>query len=155
MKIQYIQHVGFEGPGIIKQWARGGGHGFVTARMDRGEPIPSLDTFDWLIFQSALPPHFLPFHWHGETFDLPKGAVRLAQNDACQNQAFAYGKHVLGLQFHLEMASAGIQSLIAHCPQDLKPGRFVQTDLQLLRNHANIENAQALLQALLRVLASD
>ncbi len=41
-------------------------------------------------------------HWHGDTFDLPSGAKRLASNAHYENQAFSYGRHALALQFHLE-----------------------------------------------------
>jgi GMP synthase (glutamine-hydrolysing) len=41
-------------------------------------------------------------HWHGDTFDLPSDAVRLAFNANYDNQAFAYGRNALALQFHLE-----------------------------------------------------
>ncbi|HXQ59436.1 MAG TPA: type 1 glutamine amidotransferase [Acidimicrobiales bacterium] len=42
-------------------------------------------------------------HWHGDTFAIPDGAVRLASSDRYQNQAFRYGDRVYGLQFHLEV----------------------------------------------------
>ena len=41
-------------------------------------------------------------HWHGESFDLPRGARLLASNRYYQNQAFAYRRNALALQFHLE-----------------------------------------------------
>jgi GMP synthase (glutamine-hydrolysing) len=41
-------------------------------------------------------------HWHGDTFDLPTGAQRLASNRHYENQAFAHGLNALALQFHLE-----------------------------------------------------
>lgn len=41
-------------------------------------------------------------HWHGDTFDLPAGATRLASNENYENQAFAHGHNALALQFHLE-----------------------------------------------------
>ena len=45
---------------------------------------------------------FTVFHWHGDTFDLPEGAINLASSEHYQNQAFRY-KSAVGLQFHLEV----------------------------------------------------
>ena len=43
------------------------------------------------------------FHWHGETFDLPRKAVLLASSEACKNQAVRFAATIYGLQFHLEV----------------------------------------------------
>ena len=43
------------------------------------------------------------FQWHGDTFDLPAGAVRLASSDLYPNQAFRYSDRVYALQFHIEV----------------------------------------------------
>ncbi len=49
------------------------------------------------------------FQWHGDTFDLPKGARRLASSSLCKNQAFRFGNNVYGLQYHLEVDGAMVQ----------------------------------------------
>jgi GMP synthase (glutamine-hydrolysing) len=48
-------------------------------------------------------------HWHGDTFDLPQGALRLASTPICENQAFSWGKTALALQFHAEAAGAALE----------------------------------------------
>ena len=62
-----------------------------------------------------LAPDRLVFHWHGDTFDLPDGARRLASTAMTPNQAFSHGDKVLGLQFHVEAEARKIERwLIGH-----------------------------------------
>ncbi len=49
------------------------------------------------------------FHWHGETFDLPRGAIWLARSDACRHQAFRFGSLFYGFQFHIEVTAPMIR----------------------------------------------
>jgi GMP synthase-like glutamine amidotransferase len=71
------------------------------------------------------------FHWHGETFDLPSRAVRLAKSVACENQAFQIGQHVMGLQFHLETTPESARALLDNCWDELVPGPYIQTESEL------------------------
>ncbi len=61
-------------------------------------------------------------HWHGDTFSLPAGAVRLAGNEAYENQAFRVGARAYGLQFHVEVTG----SLVAHWGPHLPPHVFIR-----------------------------
>ena len=56
------------------------------------------------------------FHWHGDTFDLPRGATLLASNHNYRNQAFRFGKHAYGLQFHVEPDSHTWSEWQPHLP---------------------------------------
>lgn len=60
----------------------------------------------------------LVLHWHGDMFETPPGATRLAYSHPCSHQAFAVGDQVLGLQFHLEVDPARIEPwLIGHAAE--------------------------------------
>ncbi len=53
------------------------------------------------------------FQWHGDTFDLPPGAVRLASSPPYPNQAFRYGGRAYGFQFHIEVTPAVVSAWLA------------------------------------------
>jgi GMP synthase (glutamine-hydrolysing) len=56
-----------------------------------------------------LSPATAVLHWHGDTFDLPAGATHLAATRQTPNQAFAWERHGLALQFHVEASAQGLE----------------------------------------------
>lgn len=72
------------------------------------------------------------FHWHGETFELPEGAIRLARSEACANQAFQFGRRVVGLQFHLETTPEAARDIVTHGRSELQPSTYIQSEDELL-----------------------
>lgn len=52
----------------------------------------------------GLPASFSALEWHEDSFELPDGAVLLAHSAAYRHQAFRWGVHAYGLQFHLELS---------------------------------------------------
>jgi len=81
--------------------------------------------------QSALR-HLAPdktavLHWHGDTFDLPDGATRLASTAAYPNQAFGWGRAALALQFHAEATEGLERWFVGHaCEIGMTPGLSVE-----------------------------
>lgn len=70
----------------------------------------------------GLPPRFTALHWHGDVFDLPAGAVRLAASELTPRQAFRWGEHVHGLLFHLEMTPAQLTAMVDTYADELAAG---------------------------------
>ena len=210
MRLHYLQHVPFEGPAGIADWARAGGHAVTGTATYDGADLPSMDDFDWLavmggpmsvhdeaehawlagekrfvkaavdagkvvvgvclgaqliaevlggtvtkaankeigwfpvmttpeaadtqLFQ-RFPGRYTAFHWHGEAFTIPPGAVRVARSDANPDQGFVWNERVLALQYHLETTDESLRAIVEHCPGDLEGGGdWVQSAKAMLDN---------------------
>ena len=207
MKLHILQHVFFENPGNILDWAEERNISVGFTRFFEGEKLPEPTEFDvllilggpmnlsdtekhpWLVQEKAFlkktldsgkrmigiclgaqllaetlganvfpnsqkeigwfpiqknnaPGHdilklfeeeTLPaFHWHGDTFDLPKGAVRLFSSQATNNQAFVWNNQVFALQFHWEVKPENVRLLLKNSAADLTDGPFVQHPDEML-----------------------
>jgi GMP synthase-like glutamine amidotransferase len=88
------------------------------------------------LFQGLSDPEIL-FHWHGETFDLPAGAVWLVSSEACPHQAFRSAS-AYGLQFHLEVTP---EMISAWCEEDANSGdvRDLAAPINPYANSARLE----------------
>lgn len=74
--------------------------------------------------EDTLPGRLTVLHWHGDTFDLPRGARRIASSPVCPNQAFRYGDHAVALQFHLESTKASVEALTRASAHEIGVGTW-------------------------------
>jgi len=83
-----------------------------------------------------LPPSPNVLHWHGDTFDIPRGARCLAHSEVCRHQGFYLNRQIIGLQFHLETTPESLQALIENCSDEIVDGPFIQpaADMHAVRD---------------------
>ena len=94
---------------------------------------------------SGLPKEIMSAHWHGDTFDIPNGAIHIAESSACKNQAFILNDKVIGLQFHLEFTSDSLKELIKNGREELVKDKFVQTEEELLEKPELLNKTNSML----------
>jgi GMP synthase (glutamine-hydrolysing) len=68
----------------------------------------------------ALPATFNAFHWHGDIFDLPVGAVALLASDLTACQAYRYGSNAYGFLCHLEVNFQQVLGMVGQFSDELK-----------------------------------
>ncbi len=228
LRIHYLQHVSFEGPGIIESWALVRGHRLTSTRLYAGQPLPTVEQLDWLFILGGpmnvyddkdypwlvrekrligealhegkvvigiclgaqlmacilgakvsrnpcveigwypvektpeatqsplsrfLPNRFIAFHWHGDTFDIPRGAIHLVRSQACENQAFVFGDRAVGFQFHLESTRESVEQLIRNCP-DITEGPFAQSPDKMLSDLERYRGINGVMNDFLDALAA-
>jgi GMP synthase-like glutamine amidotransferase len=114
-------------------------------------PVYGVSSGDSSIFR--FPQSVQAFHWHGETFDLPTGATRIAKSDHCENQAFQLGPSVIGLQFHLETTPQAAQDIVEHCRDEIILAPCIQTGKEILSaNPAQYQSINDLMGKILTFL---
>jgi len=229
MKVHVLQHVPFENPGLILEWAEEKNFPVRFTQLFRQETLPNPDEFDlliimggpmslsdtekypWLVQEKAFlkktlasgkkmlgiclgaqllaetlgakvfpnsqkeigwfpiqknntaghkilklfKEEILPaFHWHGDTFDLPKEATPLFSSETTKNQAFVWNKQVFALQFHWDVKPENIRLLRENSAADLTDEPFVQHPDEMLANPALFAEARKNLFRLLDFVAS-
>ena len=228
MRLHYIQHESFEGIGAIGGWAAQRGHSLSGTHIYRGERLPGMEDFDFLVvmggpmgvyddkeypwlneekrfLESAvkagkltlgvclgaqllanvlgakvqknpvkeigwyavsltplgwdspvfkdLPATFNAFHWHGDTFAIPQGALHIASSEACPNQAFIYEDRVVGLQFHMESTPKSVEAIMKGCPAELlEEGEYIQEADKVLGTAALFSELNKNLHTLLNAM---
>jgi GMP synthase (glutamine-hydrolysing) len=98
----------------------------------------------------GLPGRFAVLQWHNDSFELPRGAVLLAQSDACPNQAFRWGKAAYGLQFHPEAN----REIVSRWADDGDSKEMTEVRGFVEREEEIMENGRALLRNFLKLTVS-
>lgn len=86
---------------------------------------------------SGEPSSLTGFHWHGDIFDLPRGATWLASSALTAHQAFRYGKNAYGLLFHMEVNLPQVLAMVETFADELQAAGINGTAIKL-NAHAHL-----------------
>ena len=90
-------------------------------------------------YRDVFPKNFTTFHWHGDTFELPEGAISFASSKVTPNQGYIY-KNVSAFQFHMEVTPFMLKQLIDKHGSELVSGlKSVQNKEEILNGAFNIK----------------
>lgn len=78
---------------------------------------------------SGIESPFTAYHWHGDIFDLPQGAVSLASSALTRHQAFRYSRNAYGFLFHMEVTPAMIRDMVENFTDELREGKVDGTEI--------------------------
>lgn len=101
-------------------------------------------------YQNVFPESFIGFHWHGDTFEIPAGAISFASSEATISQGYAFKNHVIGLQFHPEITQLVMEGFIENDIDDLlSESVFVQTAEEMQKHPGNFNENKRIMFRLL------
>jgi GMP synthase-like glutamine amidotransferase len=101
------------------------------------------------LFQHFKSPYTV-FQWHGNTFDLPKGAQLLASSEGFKNQGFLWNTNVLALQFHIEMNEIVLKDMLKQDGHELQENSiYIQKEATIRANFHHLEQNKTDLHQLL------
>jgi GMP synthase (glutamine-hydrolysing) len=104
---------------------------------------------------ASFPQQVPAFHWHGDTFSIPPGALRLAASDGCDNQAFQFGRHVVAMQFHWDYSLQSVETMVRHCADELLAAPGIQQPAEMLADPRRFDEIKGLLYKMLDALAEE
>jgi GMP synthase (glutamine-hydrolysing) len=89
------------------------------------------------------------FHWHGETFNIPNGAVHGFKSEGCFNQCFIYQNRIIGLQFHVEVTEDLLELMLENGIDEIVPGKYIQDEVMIRKGTHHIKRNNELMFSIL------
>lgn len=101
------------------------------------------------ILKDVFPQKTEVFHWHGDMFEIPQGAMHFATSEACANQGFILYGRVIAMQFHIETTRDSAALLVQNCGHELDNSTYVQSAEGILADLTRFNRINQMLSRLM------